>query len=119
MKLNTFLNLLPDTFLRFTIGRIESGITTKGAATCADFSVSIGATETCVNADFMYPATELLREVVAVAVESPLVAPRIYHFVSFFVTKPSKPVKTLFWVFGKHANRLLSGGNAVASRHTC
>jgi hypothetical protein len=76
VKLNAFLNLLLDGLLRPTIRRVEGIITAKGAPARADFAIAIGTTETRVDADFLHTPTELLREVVAVAVETPVVAPR-------------------------------------------
>ena len=82
MELDTFLNLLPDGFFRLTIGWIEGRITAKGTATRTDFAVAVGTIEARVDADFLHAPPELLREVVAVAVETAAVAPRISHFES-------------------------------------
>jgi hypothetical protein len=79
VKLDAFLNLLLDGLLRPTIRRVESVITAKSASPRADFPIAVGTTEARVDADFLHTPTELLREVVAVAVESPVVAPRKGH----------------------------------------
>jgi hypothetical protein len=79
MKLNTFLNLLLNALFCPTIRRIEGLIAAKSTATRADFPVTIRTTETRVDADFLHTPTKLLREVVAVAVETPIVAPRRGH----------------------------------------
>ena len=70
MKLYAFLNLLLNGLFRLTIRRIESLIAAKSAPARADFPIAIGATEARVDADFLHTPTELLREVVAVAVET-------------------------------------------------
>jgi hypothetical protein len=75
MKFNAFLNLLLDALLWSAIRRIEGLIAAKGTTTCADSPIPIGAAEARVDADFLYTPAELLREVVAVAVETPVVAP--------------------------------------------
>ena len=79
MKFYSFLNLLLDRFLGPTIRWVESLVAAKGTAARADFSIAIGTTEARVDADFLHTSPELLREVVAVAVEPPVVAPRIGH----------------------------------------
>jgi hypothetical protein len=79
MKLNTFLNLLLNALFWSTIRRVEGLIAAKSATTCADFAVAIRATEARINADFLHATAELLREVVAVAIETPIVAPRKGH----------------------------------------
>lgn len=79
MKLYTFLNLLHDAFLGPTIRRIESCIAAKGTTTRADFAIAVGTAEASVDADFLHAPPELLREVVAVAVETPFVTPRVGH----------------------------------------
>jgi hypothetical protein len=76
VELYTFLNLLLDRLLGPTIRRIESVIAAKSTSPCADFPIAVGATEARVDADFLHTPSELLREVVAVAVETPVVAPR-------------------------------------------
>ena len=76
MKFNAFLNLQFDRLLWSTIRRIEGLVAAKSTATRADFPIPIGAAEARVDADFLYAPSELLREVVAVAVETPFVAPR-------------------------------------------
>ena len=73
MKLNAFLDLLLDGLLRPTIRRVESLVAAKSTSPCADFPIAIGATKACINADFLHTSPELLREVVAVAVETPIV----------------------------------------------
>ena len=77
MEFNAFFNLLADAFLGLAVGGIESRIAAKGAATCADCPVTVGTTKTCIDADFLHAAPELLREVVTVAVKSSIVAPRV------------------------------------------
>ena len=79
MKFYTFLNLLLDGLLGPTIRWVESLVAAKGTAARADFSIAIGTTEARVDADFLNTSPELLREVVAVAVEPPVVAPWIGH----------------------------------------
>ena len=76
MELYTFLDLLLDGLLWPTIRRIEGLIAAKCAASCTDFPIPIGTTEARVDADFLHTPAKLLREVVAVAVETPFVAPR-------------------------------------------
>ena len=75
MELDAFFNLLFDAFLGLAIGRVESGITAKSATTRADFAIPVRTAEACIDADFLHTPAKLLREVAAVAVESPLVAP--------------------------------------------
>ena len=70
MELNAFFNLLLDGLLGPTIGRIESLVAAKSAASRADSPIPIWATEARINADFLHTSAELLREVVAVAVEA-------------------------------------------------
>lgn len=70
MELNAFLNLLTDGLLWPTIRRIESLVAAKSASSRADSPIPIGATETRIDADFLHSPTELLLEVVAVAVET-------------------------------------------------
>ena len=79
MKLNTFLNLLLNALFWPTIRRIEGLIAAKSATTCADFAVAIRATEARINADLLHTPAKLLRKVVAVAVETPIVAPKKGH----------------------------------------
>ena len=79
VKLYTFLNLLFDGLFWPTIRRVESLVAAKSAPSRADFAIPIRTTEARVNADFLHTPTKLLREVVAVAVESPIVAPRKGH----------------------------------------
>jgi hypothetical protein len=79
MELNAFLDLLLDGLLGLTIGWIESLVAAKRAATCADFPIPVGTAEACVDTDLLHTASELLREVVAVAVESAFVTPGISH----------------------------------------
>ena len=79
MKLNTFLNLLLNALFWPTIRRVEGLIAAKSATTCADFAIAIRAAEARVDADFLHTPAKLLREVVAVAVETPIVAPRKGH----------------------------------------
>ena len=79
MKFNAFLNLQFDRLLWSTIRRIESLVTAKSAAARADFAIAIGTTEARVDADLLHTPSELLREVVAVAVETPVVTPWIGH----------------------------------------
>ena len=73
MKRNAFLNLLLDGLFRPTIRRVESLVTAKSAPSRADFPIAVGAAEACINADFLHAPTKLLREVVAVAVETPAI----------------------------------------------
>ena len=70
MELNAFLNLLLDGFLGSTIRWIESFVAAKSAAARADSPIPIGATEARIDADFLHTPSELLLEVVAVAVET-------------------------------------------------
>lgn len=70
MKLNPFLNLLLDGLLRPTIRRIESLVATKRAPSRTDFPIPIRAAEARIDADFLHAPTELLREVVAITVET-------------------------------------------------
>jgi hypothetical protein len=79
VKLNAFLNLLLDGLFRPTIRRVESLIAAKGTSSRADFPISVGTAEARVDADLLHATSELPREVVAIAVESALVAPRIGH----------------------------------------
>ena len=79
MELNAFLDLLLDGLFWPTIGWVESLIAAKGTATRADFPVTIRTTEARVDADFLHTSAKLLREVVAVAVESSVVTPRVCH----------------------------------------
>ena len=79
MKFNAFLNLQFDRLLWSTIRRIEGLIAAKGTTTCADSPIAIGTTEARVDADLLHAPAELLREVVAVAVESAFVSPGISH----------------------------------------
>ena len=76
MEFNAFFNLLLNAFLWLAIGGIESGIAAKSTSSRADFAVTIGTTESRINADFLHTPSELLREVVTVTVESPIIAPR-------------------------------------------
>jgi hypothetical protein len=76
VELYTFLNLLLDRLLGPTIRRVESLVAAKSTAARADFPIVVGATEARVDADLLNTPSELLREVVAVAVETPVVAPR-------------------------------------------
>jgi hypothetical protein len=75
VELYAFLNLLLDRLLRPTIRRVEGIVAAKSTASHADFSITIGTTEARVDADFLHTTSELFREVVAVAVETPAVAP--------------------------------------------
>ena len=77
MELNAFLNLLTDGLLWPTIGRIESLVAAKSASSRADSPIPIRATEARIDADFLHTPAELFREITAVTVESPLVAPRV------------------------------------------
>ena len=95
MKLDAFLNLLLDGLLRPAIRWVESLVAAKSTAARADFPIAIGTTEARIDADFLHTPTELLREVVAVAVETPVVAPREKHIV-FFCHKTSKTNKTVW-----------------------
>ena len=70
MEFNAFLNLLPDGLLRPTIRRIEGLVAAKRAAARADLAVAVRTAEPRVDADFLYPAAELSREIAAVAVET-------------------------------------------------
>lgn len=70
MKYNSFLDLLPDVFLRLAIRRIERRIAAKSATARTDFPVAVRAAEASVDADFLHPAAELPFEVAAVAVET-------------------------------------------------
>ena len=70
MELNAFFNLLLNTFLRPTIRRIESLVAAKSASSRADFPIPIRTTEARIDADFLHTPPKLLREVVAVAVET-------------------------------------------------
>jgi hypothetical protein len=79
VELYAFLNLLLDGLLRSTIRRVEGLIAAKSATTRADFPIAIWATEARVDADLLHAPAELLREVVAVAVESAFVSPGISH----------------------------------------
>ena len=79
MERYTFLNLLLDGLLGPTIRWVESLVAAKSTATRADFAIAIGTTEARVDADLLHTSPELLREVVAVAVEPPVVAPWIGH----------------------------------------
>ena len=79
MEFNAFFNLLLDAFLGLAIGGVESGIAAKSTTPCADFAITIGTAEACIDTNFLHTTTELLREVVAVTIESPLVAPREVH----------------------------------------
>ena len=112
MELNAFLNLLLDGLLRPTIRWIESLIAAKRTASRADFPISIGAAEARVDADFLHPSAELLREVVAVAVESSIVAPRVNHDILFLSQSPQNQ-QNLSLHCGKAANRRLSCGHPV------
>jgi hypothetical protein len=95
VKLNTLLNLLLDGLLRPTIRGVESLITAKSTATRTDFSIPIGTTKARINADFLHPSAELLREITAVAVKTSVVAPGVNH--SFcFCHKTNKTLKTIF-----------------------
>jgi hypothetical protein len=75
MELNAFLDLLLDGLLGLTIGWVESLVAAKRAASCADFPISVGTTEACIDTNLLHTASELLCEVVAVAVESAFIAP--------------------------------------------
>ena len=79
MELYTFFNLLLDGLLWSTIGRVKSLVAAKGTTTRADFAIPVRTAEARIDTDLLHPSTELLREVVAVAVETPVVAPGIYH----------------------------------------
>lgn len=79
VKFDAFLNLLPDGFFRVAVGRVEGRVAAKSAAARADSAVAVGTTEARVDADFLHPSAELLREIVAVTVESAIVAPRKSH----------------------------------------
>ena len=79
VKRYSFLNLLLDGLLGPTIRWVESLVAAKGTATCADFAIAIRTAEARIDADFLHTPTKLLREVVAVAVETPIVAPRKGH----------------------------------------
>ena len=70
VKLKAFLNLLFDGLLWSTVRRIEGIVAAKSTTSRADFPISIRATEARVDADFLHTTSELLRKVVAVAVES-------------------------------------------------
>ena len=77
MKHNALLNLLLDGLLRPTIRRVESLIAAKSTAACADFAIPIGTTEACVDANLLHAAAKLLREIVAITIETSVVAPGI------------------------------------------
>ena len=79
MELYAFFDLLSDAFLRLAVGGVESSIAAKSTASRADFSIAIGTTKARVNADFLHPSTKLLREVVVVAVETPIISPGVVH----------------------------------------
>jgi hypothetical protein len=70
VKLNALLNLLLDGLFWPTIGWVESLVAAKSTTTRADFPVTVGTTEACIDADFLHTPAELLREVVAVTVET-------------------------------------------------
>ena len=70
MKFYTFLNLLLDRLLGPTIRWVESLVAAKSTSARTDFAVAVGATEARVDADFLHAPAELLREVVAVTVET-------------------------------------------------
>ena len=79
MELNAFLNLLPDAFFGLALGGIEGGIAAKSTSARTDFAVAVGATEARVDADFLHAPAELLREVVAVTVETAVITPKVGH----------------------------------------
>ena len=85
MEFNAFFNLLLNAFLWLAIGGIESGIAAKSATTCTDFPITVGTTESRINTNLLHTPTELLCEVVALTIESPLVAPRESHGFACFV----------------------------------
>ena len=70
VELYTFLNLLLDGLFWPTIRRVEGIIAAKSTTSRADFPIPIRATEARVNADFLHAPAKLLREVVAVTVET-------------------------------------------------
>ena len=70
VKFNAFLNLLLDGLFLPTIRRIESLVATKRAPSRTDFPIPIRAAEARIDADFLHTPTELLREVVAITVET-------------------------------------------------
>jgi hypothetical protein len=76
VKLYAFLNLLLDGLLWPTIRGVESFVAAKGTASRADFPIPIGTAESCIDADFLHPSTELLREIATIAIESSFITPR-------------------------------------------
>jgi hypothetical protein len=112
MELNAFLYLLLDALFGIAIGGVESFIAAKSAATCADFAVTIGTAETRVDADFLHASAELLRKVVVVTVETPIIAPREKHGL-FFCHKTHKTIKTFCCVW-RLRNRVAAGKQPVS-----
>ena len=115
VEVNAFLDLLLDGLLRLTIRWVESLVAAKRAASRADFTVTVGTTEACIDTNLLHPASELLREVVAVAVESAFVAPRVNHRILFLSQNQQNRQNHLSWS-GKQPTGLLSGGNPVGCR---
>lgn len=79
VEFHAFFNLLSDALLGCAIGGVEGLVAAKGAASLADLTIAVGAAETCVDADFLHTAAELLHEVVAVGVETSTVEDGLCH----------------------------------------
>lgn len=83
MKLNAFINLLCDAFLRQAIGGIERIIAAIRAAAGSNGTVAVRTRETRINTELLKPAAKSFYAVRRKRIETPVVAPEKY-LVGFF-----------------------------------
>ena len=80
MELYTFLDLLTHAFLGAAIRRVESVVAAESTTAGAYLAITVRAAEARVDADFLHTTAEFALEVRAVAVETPIIAPRKHDF---------------------------------------
>ena len=76
MELYSFLDLLANAFFGTAVRRVKGVVTAESASAGAYLTIAVRATEPRVDADFLHTTAEFALEVRAVAVETPVIAPR-------------------------------------------